>query len=143
MRTLIVLPASLLHQWQGEITSKFARDSFKYHVYHEANRKKHAYNLEDNDIVFTTYEIISREMDIFDKDGNPAPTVSNFYFITVLMTDLSVLNRYIKNVVKNLQNFKFERNFGFQLCLYRVYTGFNLRTGRTVFLKFTNLSIVL
>jgi transcription termination factor 2 len=71
LRTLIVLPASLLHQWQGEIKSKFERDSFTVHVYHEANRKKLAFNLEDKDIVFTTYEIVSREMDIFDKEGNP------------------------------------------------------------------------
>ena len=78
LRTLIILPASLLHQWQGEITSKFARDSFKVHVYHEANRKKYAYNLEDNDIVFTTYEIVSREMDIFDKEGNQLNSVSVF-----------------------------------------------------------------
>jgi transcription termination factor 2 len=83
LRTLIILPASLLHQWQGEIKSKFSRDAFKFHVYHEANRKAQAYNLEDNDIVFTTYEIISREMDIFDKDGNP--TVKSVRFILYTM----------------------------------------------------------
>ncbi|CAF0927371.1 unnamed protein product [Brachionus calyciflorus] len=69
LKTLIVLPASLLYQWQGEIESKFERDSFKIHVYHDANRKRHAYNLEDNDLVFTTYEIVSREVE-FDKEGN-------------------------------------------------------------------------
>jgi SNF2 family DNA or RNA helicase len=85
LRTLIILPASLLHQWQGEIKSKFSRDAFKVHVYHEANRKAQAYNLEDNDIVFTTYEIISREMDIFDKDGNPTvKSVSVFFLYTLV-----------------------------------------------------------
>lgn len=69
LKTLIVLPASLLYQWQGEIKSKFENDVFKIHVYHDANRKKYAYNLDDNDLVFTTYEIVSREID-FDKEGN-------------------------------------------------------------------------
>jgi len=69
LKTLVVLPASLLHQWQGEIDNKFEKNSFKVHVYHEANRKKHSYNLDDNDIVFTTYEIVSREISVPDKEG--------------------------------------------------------------------------
>ena len=63
LKTLIIVPASLLHQWQSEIENRFEKNSFKYHVYHEANRKKQAINLEDNDIVFTTYEIVTRELD--------------------------------------------------------------------------------
>ena len=76
LKTLIVLPASLLHQWQGEINNKFEKNSFKVHVYHEANRKKYSYNLDDNDIVFTTYEIISREVTVPDKEGNIPKSVS-------------------------------------------------------------------
>ncbi|RNA33564.1 transcription termination factor 2 isoform X1 [Brachionus plicatilis] len=75
LKTLIVLPASLLYQWQGEIQSKFEKDTFKIHVYHDANRKRHAYNLDDNDLVFTTYEIVSREVE-FDKEGNLTSTDS-------------------------------------------------------------------
>ena len=78
LKTLIILPASLLHQWQGEIQSKFQPDSFKFHVYHDANRKKFAYNLDDNDIVFTTYEIVARELGTIDKDGNLISCVSYF-----------------------------------------------------------------
>ena len=63
LRTLIIVPASLLHQWQNEIANRFEKNSLKFHVYHEANRKKLAYNLEDNDIVFTTYEIVTRELE--------------------------------------------------------------------------------
>ena len=73
LRTLVILPASLLHQWQGEIESKFEKNSFKYHVYHDANRKRNSYNLDDNDIVFTTYEIATIELDMFDKEGNEKP----------------------------------------------------------------------
>ena len=70
LKTLVILPASLLHQWQGEIKSKFEPSAFKVHVYHEANRKKHCYNMDDNDLVFTTYEIVARECNNVDKDGN-------------------------------------------------------------------------
>jgi transcription termination factor 2 len=76
LKTLIIVPASLMLQWEGEIKSKFHSESFKYHKYHEANRKKLAYNLEDNDIVFTTYEIISREIKLADKDGEERPSDS-------------------------------------------------------------------
>ena len=77
LRTLIILPASLLNQWVGEIEKRFRKkDLFKYHAYHGPKRRE-ATNLQDNDIVFTTYEIVSREMYIFDKDGNvTVPTVS-------------------------------------------------------------------
>jgi len=78
LKTLVVLPASLLHQWQGEIDNKFEKNSFKVHVYHEANRKKHSYNLDDNDIVFTTYEIVSREISVPDKEGVILQSVSYF-----------------------------------------------------------------
>ena len=80
LKTLIVLPASLLHQWQGEIESKFEKNSFKVHVYHEADRKKYSYNLENNDIVFTTYEIISREIPVPDKEGYLPKSVRDIFF---------------------------------------------------------------
>ena len=75
LKTLIVVPASLLHQWQNEIDSKFAPKTFKSFMYHDANRRKYSYNLDDNDIVFTTYEIVSREIEI-GKDGEMRPTDS-------------------------------------------------------------------
>ena len=40
LRTLIILPSSLMLQWQSEIENKFERNAFKVHVYHDANRKK-------------------------------------------------------------------------------------------------------
>jgi SNF2 family DNA or RNA helicase len=90
LKTLIVLPASLIHQWQSEINSRFERGSFKYHVYHEANRKRLSYNMEDNDIVFTTYDIVTREM-ATDTDGNLIATVSSIKFLTILKKNL-ILN---------------------------------------------------
>lgn len=77
LKTLIVLPASLLYQWETEIQTKFEPGTFKYHIYHGPNRKKSAYNLDDNDIVFTTYEVVSREIEIIDsKEDGPRPTAA-------------------------------------------------------------------
>lgn len=71
LKTLIILPASLLHQWKGEIDNRFQRNTFKYHVYHDAGRKKNCYNMDDNDIVFTTYEIATREVNPENTDESP------------------------------------------------------------------------
>jgi transcription termination factor 2 len=68
LKTLIVLPASLLHQWQNEIKSKFEKNAFKYEVYHGSERKNITKSqLERCDIVFTTYEIVSREANKIGK----------------------------------------------------------------------------
>ncbi len=67
LKTLVIVPASLLHHWMNEIENHFEKNSFKCHTYHDANRKKHSYNLQENDIVFTTYEIVTRELD-FDEN---------------------------------------------------------------------------
>jgi SNF2 family DNA or RNA helicase len=52
----------------NEIENHFEKHAFKYHTYHDANRKKYSYSLQDNDIVFTTYEIATRELD-FDENS--------------------------------------------------------------------------
>jgi transcription termination factor 2 len=68
LKTLIVLPASLLYQWQNEIKTRFERNAFKYEVYHGIDRKNLTKSqLEQCDIVFTTYEIVSRETDGLGK----------------------------------------------------------------------------
>lgn len=68
LKTLIVLPASLLHQWQTEIKTRFEKNSFRYEVYHGPDRKELTKSqLEQCDIVFTTYEIVSREADELGK----------------------------------------------------------------------------
>jgi transcription termination factor 2 len=73
LRTLIVVPASLLLQWEGEIKNRFVEGTFKYYIYHGDNRKKYAYNLQEYDIVFTTYEIVSREIDIVEGRVSDSP----------------------------------------------------------------------
>ena len=91
LKTLVVLPASLLHQWLGEIESKFEKNVFKVHVYHEANRKKYSYNLDDNDIVFTTYEIVSREIAVPDKEGVIPKSVSKVLYYSIILIFICVI----------------------------------------------------
>ena len=62
LKTLIIVPASLLLQWKSEIENRFERNSFNFYLYHGASRKTTSTNLEERDLVFTTYEIVAREV---------------------------------------------------------------------------------
>ncbi|XP_059160044.1 transcription termination factor 2-like [Physella acuta] len=67
--TLIIAPASLVHQWASEIDRRCRPGALKYIVYHGPNREKHIHKLIDNDVVLTTYTIIAKELGT-DKDTN-------------------------------------------------------------------------
>ncbi|XP_053689376.1 transcription termination factor 2 [Sabethes cyaneus] len=60
--TLIVCPASLIRQWEGEITNRVARNSLAVCVYHGTNRDVKPRHLAKYDVVITTYNIVSREL---------------------------------------------------------------------------------
>ncbi|XP_055533657.1 transcription termination factor 2 [Wyeomyia smithii] len=62
--TLIVCPASLIRQWEGEITNRVARNSLAVSVYHGSNRDVKPRHLAKYDVVITTYNIVSRELKI-------------------------------------------------------------------------------
>ena len=65
LKTLIVLPSSLVFNWAQEII-KFA-PHLNLIKYTGADRKKNAPYLESYDVVLTTYGIISRDHDMFQK----------------------------------------------------------------------------
>uniref|UniRef100_A0A1B6EVV9 Transcription termination factor 2 n=1 Tax=Cuerna arida TaxID=1464854 RepID=A0A1B6EVV9_9HEMI len=60
-KTLVVCPASLLGQWDGEIRSKLRRGMLDVEVHHGPNREKKARRLAAPDVVVTTYTIIARD----------------------------------------------------------------------------------
>lgn len=64
--TLVVCPASLLNQWEGEIRSKTRRGLLDVELYHGAKREKKAKKLAAHDMVITTYSIVQNEC---DKNG--------------------------------------------------------------------------
>uniref|UniRef100_A0AC34FU91 Transcription termination factor 2 n=1 Tax=Panagrolaimus sp. ES5 TaxID=591445 RepID=A0AC34FU91_9BILA len=60
--TLIVTPASVVHQWEKEIKAKVANGNLKVYVYHGPSRTNDPKKLIKYDIVLTTYNIISTEV---------------------------------------------------------------------------------
>lgn len=63
--TLVVCPASLLRQWEGEVNSKLSKSSLSVCVHHGANRETKGKKLSAYDIVVTTYNLVQRD----DKNG--------------------------------------------------------------------------
>uniref|UniRef100_A0A499FUU0 Transcription termination factor 2 n=1 Tax=Anopheles farauti TaxID=69004 RepID=A0A499FUU0_9DIPT len=59
--TLIVCPASLMRQWEGEITNRVKRNSLAVCVHHGTQRETKPRHLAKYDVVITTYNIVSRE----------------------------------------------------------------------------------
>ncbi|XP_058458670.1 transcription termination factor 2 isoform X2 [Malaya genurostris] len=60
--TLIICPASLMKQWEGEITNRVTRNSLAVIVHHGTNRDVKPRHLAKYDVVITTYNIVSREL---------------------------------------------------------------------------------
>ncbi|XP_005107364.1 transcription termination factor 2 [Aplysia californica] len=60
--TLIIAPASLIHQWGKEIERRCRRGSLKFHLYHGPTRETNIKRLTDNDIVITSYSIVAKEV---------------------------------------------------------------------------------
>ncbi|XP_002073794.3 transcription termination factor 2 [Drosophila willistoni] len=59
--TLVVCPASLLRQWEGEVESKVSRNRLTVCVHHGNNRETKSKHLRTYDLVVTTYQIVARE----------------------------------------------------------------------------------
>ncbi|XP_035791318.1 transcription termination factor 2-like isoform X1 [Anopheles albimanus] len=59
--TLIVCPASLMRQWEGEITNRVKRNSLAVCVHHGTQRDTKPRHIAKYDVVITTYNIVSRE----------------------------------------------------------------------------------
>ncbi|CAH1783191.1 unnamed protein product [Owenia fusiformis] len=62
--TLIVCPASLVHQWKTEIERRCKPGTLKVILYHGPNREPDINKLAESDVVLTTYSIVSREVGI-------------------------------------------------------------------------------
>ncbi|KAG1654624.1 Transcription termination factor 2 [Nymphon striatum] len=65
--TLIVCPASLLHQWAQEITDRCLSGCLKVLIYHGPSRERNIQRIVGHDVVITTYNIVSKEVGVVDK----------------------------------------------------------------------------
>ncbi|CAD5233795.1 unnamed protein product [Bursaphelenchus xylophilus] len=67
--TLVVAPASLIHQWQKEVEDRLAMGKLNVHVYHGNKRKSSAALLAGYDIVITTYGTLTSDVAL-DNNSN-------------------------------------------------------------------------
>lgn len=58
---MVVCPASLMQQWDGEVSSKIHRHKLTICVHHGNNRDTKPKHLRTYDLVVTTYNLVSRE----------------------------------------------------------------------------------
>ncbi|KAK3095192.1 hypothetical protein FSP39_011239 [Pinctada imbricata] len=68
--TLVICPASLIHQWNSEIERRVKPGRLKVLLYHGQNREKNILKLADNDIVLTTYNLVGKEVGAADVDAD-------------------------------------------------------------------------
>ncbi|KAL4231279.1 transcription termination factor [Mactra antiquata] len=66
--TLIIAPASLIHHWKTEVERRCKPGLLRVCLYHGPNREKNLLKLASYDIVLTTYNIISKEVEVDDND---------------------------------------------------------------------------
>ncbi|XP_051163895.1 transcription termination factor 2 isoform X2 [Leptopilina boulardi] len=59
--TLVICPASLLEQWQNEVSTRCKRGVLLVELYHGQKREIVAKRLARNDMVITTYQLVSSE----------------------------------------------------------------------------------
>lgn len=59
--TLVICPASLLQQWEGEVERRTKRGLLSIELFHGNNRENKPNRLAKQDIVVTTYNLAMRE----------------------------------------------------------------------------------
>eukprot|EP00898_Chlorokybus_atmophyticus_P001067 jgi/Chlat1/1961/Chrsp158S02270 len=60
--TLVVCPMSLLAQWREELDTHCTKGFFNAHVYYGGDRNREKHSLASYDVVITTYNILSTEL---------------------------------------------------------------------------------
>ncbi|XP_037045784.1 transcription termination factor 2 isoform X2 [Bradysia coprophila] len=61
--TLVVCPASIVYQWQAEVTNRVKKNSLAVVLHHGSNRETKPRRLSQAELVITTYGIVSSECD--------------------------------------------------------------------------------
>ncbi|XP_033756052.1 transcription termination factor 2-like isoform X3 [Pecten maximus] len=60
--SLVVCPASLIHQWHKEIERRCRSNLLSVLLYHGPNREQNIKRLAEHDVVITTYNIVAKEV---------------------------------------------------------------------------------
>lgn len=95
--TLVVAPLALIKQWESEIEEKVEYSRrLRVCVYHGATRAKTGGNLEDYDVVITTYGTLTSEHGALDKNNKKSGLFSVYWFRIILDEAHTIKNRNAK-----------------------------------------------
>ncbi|KOC12823.1 putative SNF2 family helicase/ATPase [Aspergillus flavus AF70] len=95
--TLVVAPLALIKQWESEIADKVeASHRLRVCVYHGNTRTKATDNLEDYDVVITTYGTLTSEHGAIDKKNKKSGIFSVYWYRIILDEAHTIKNRNAK-----------------------------------------------
>ncbi|PWY83765.1 SNF2 family helicase/ATPase [Aspergillus sclerotioniger CBS 115572] len=95
--TLVVAPLALIKQWESEIMSKVeSSHRMRVLVYHGNARAKATDNLEDYDVVITTYGTLTSEHGAMDKNKKKSGIFSVYWYRIILDEAHTIKNRNAK-----------------------------------------------
>ena len=95
--TLVVAPLALIKQWESEIDEKVEYSHrLRVCVYHGATRTKGGGNLEDYDVVITTYGTLTSEYGAMDKNNSKSGLFSVYWYRIILDEAHTIKNRNAK-----------------------------------------------
>ena len=95
--TLIVCPLSVLGQWEAELTRRVKPGVLKVTVFHGPNRAADISELEDSDIVLTTYSTLSLEGETANsktaskKRSRPSQLLLNHEWLRVVLDEAHMI----------------------------------------------------
>ena len=69
LNALLVVPLSLLSNWEGQINEHCTEGALSYHVYYGAGRSVNPSQLKKYDVVITTYQVVVSEHTGGAKNG--------------------------------------------------------------------------
>ncbi|KAL5507134.1 ARC19 [Sanghuangporus vaninii] len=72
--TLIVVPLSLISNWEGQINEHCKEGALSYHVYYGAGRSVNPSQLKKYDVVITTYQVVVSEHTGGARNGSSGPS---------------------------------------------------------------------
>ncbi|PWY76961.1 SNF2 family helicase/ATPase [Aspergillus heteromorphus CBS 117.55] len=95
--TLVVAPLALIKQWESEIMTKVETSHrMRVLVYHGNARAKATDNLEDYDVVITTYGTLTSEHGAMDKNKKKSGLFSVYWYRIILDEAHTIKNRNAK-----------------------------------------------
>ncbi|XP_041476490.1 transcription termination factor 2-like isoform X1 [Lytechinus variegatus] len=108
--TLVICPASLMHQWAKEVERRCKPGQLNIYLYHGPNRERRPEKLAKHDMVFTTYNLVSSDLKSLLKDDKGVEPVKDDEVSTAGKNQPALLrifwDRIILDEAHNIKNHK-------------------------------------